>query len=243
MDAREKVREAQFFLDRMKELERKLKAGEKRAAEFTYYLDAFLSSWTSVLEIIRYDFAEKYRVGITREMRITDQQFETAATVSKSMGDEGFSDFIDWLKGEENKLRNKNRTLFDKRKKIVHREFIHARRGYRVVAHTYAVNISGADSLTVEPWLQLGGPQPATESSGARIVQPQDEIQPDEDVVNQVPEKEPMFCFKENMNESVVDICEQGYMDMERLVAEAQMESWKRPPTIDPPSSYRHRNS
>jgi len=71
MDTRDKLEEAQYFLNSLRD--------EEDPNRFNYNLSAFLGAWRSVLDIMLYDLAEVWTLGLTREDRITDNEFSVAA--------------------------------------------------------------------------------------------------------------------------------------------------------------------
>lgn len=75
MEAKNKLSETRYFLNRIKRLKNK-------PDEFMHNLSAFLSAWRSVLDVLLYDYAEKY-FGWSREDKLTQRDFEVAAKISK----------------------------------------------------------------------------------------------------------------------------------------------------------------
>lgn len=242
MHAKKKLQEAYFFLARMRELEDQLElkavsSFPKEGTEvvFTYFLDAFLSSWASVLDIIRYDFAEKYRVGITRDERVEERTFKWIASFLRERGEGEFSRFLDWLTEQETALEERHGVLFEKRKKIVHREFVRARRGYRRIERTYTVDISRLSSAGVSAIITGRdlGRYSAEEYARGKIALTEKPKRfsywraTTPDFVLSRPKKEPIFCFEENKTISAVDICETAYHDMSKLTDQAEREIWR----------------
>jgi len=111
MDTRGKLEEASYFLFALRRTEKTLK-------QFVYNLSAFLSAWRSVLDVMLYDFAEHYRIGLTREDRMTDEIFWY---VAKAQNNAQALGFIKWWRQKVNIL-SKN-PLWNMRRVIVHRGY------------------------------------------------------------------------------------------------------------------------
>jgi hypothetical protein len=109
--------------------------------------------------------------------------------------------FLEWLDKSVNKLREDHSILSRKRIDIVHR-------GYPQTTRTYAVNISGSARVSIISEIPGG------------IFAPQAKTQ-------WIPNVQVKTYFEERPNESVIDICERAYKDMERLVQDAEEEVWK----------------
>jgi len=113
METRKKLEEARFFLEKFqKSLS---KATEK---ESIYYLSAFLSAWRSVLDVMLYDFAEYYSLGLTREDRIEHRDFSTLA---KGQRKDQAKRFLKWWEQKIRRL-SKNK-LWKMRVMIIHRGY------------------------------------------------------------------------------------------------------------------------
>ena len=74
MDTRNKLKEVQYFLEALVQT-------QNSPEQFYYNLSAFLSAWRSVLDVMLYDFVEHYRIGLTREDRMSPNDFELAARI------------------------------------------------------------------------------------------------------------------------------------------------------------------
>jgi len=116
METRKKLEEARFFLEKF----RKSLNSEK---QFIYYLSAFLSAWRSVLDVMLYDFAEYYSLGLTREHRMTDRDFFIVATAERN--DQALR-FLKWW--EQRRQRLSKNKLWKMRGIIIHR-------GYPKIVH------------------------------------------------------------------------------------------------------------
>jgi len=113
METRKKLEEARFFLEEF----RKSVSGVAEK-ESSFYLSAFLSAWRSVLDVMLYDFAEYYSLGLTREDRMIERDFFIVAK-AKSKGEA--LRFLKWWKKKIQRLsRNK---LWNMRRIIIHRGY------------------------------------------------------------------------------------------------------------------------
>jgi len=189
MEAREKLQEAGYFLFQLKQF------ADKEIDFFNYSLSAFLGAWTSVPDIMLYDFAEKYSLGLTREDYVTEKEFRLAAKV---LNRQEAIDFAEWLDKRISELRKDHSILFRKRIEVVHR-------GYPLTTRTYAVNPSGSARIPITS-VTPAPPSQATVQWNVEI----------------------KTYFQERPNESVIDICQRAYRDMEILVQDAKYEVWKK---------------
>ncbi|MFA5364916.1 MAG: hypothetical protein WC325_07025 [Candidatus Bathyarchaeia archaeon] len=112
MDTGKKLMEAEYFLEIL------LQTDFNKRDEFHYNLSAFLSAWRSIFDIMLYDFAEIFKIGLSRESKIYDESFALAAHNTQNTQALGF---IKWWRKKVNNL-SKNR-LWDMRPEIVHRGY------------------------------------------------------------------------------------------------------------------------
>jgi len=121
IETRKKLEEARFFLEKF--LESVSPVAEK---ECDYYLSAFLSAWRSVLDVMLYDFAEYYSLGLTREDKVSRGEF---FIVAKAQSNDKALGFLKWWSKKIDKLGKKK--LWNMRRIIIHR-------GYpKIVHHVY----------------------------------------------------------------------------------------------------------
>lgn len=124
MEAKEKLEEARYFKDALRQTSQK-------PDEFNYNLSAFLSALKSVPDIMLYDFTEKFALGFTREDRLNDFVFRI---VAGALNNDKALRFIEWWRQNLGELSRD--PMFHKRTIIVHR-------GYPPLEHVYLVNASG----------------------------------------------------------------------------------------------------
>ena len=86
MHSKEKLAEAHYFLDAALRT-------KARDDEFSHNVSAFLGACYSTMEVMVYDFAEKYGLGFTREDYLTERDFFVA---SKALKLEKAMEFHDW---------------------------------------------------------------------------------------------------------------------------------------------------
>jgi len=118
METRKKLEEARFFLEKFRK-----SVGLSVGKESPYYLSAFLSAWKSVLDVMLYDFAEYYSLGLTRQDKVSYDGF---SLVAKAQSNDKALDFLKWWAKKTRKL-SKNK-LWKMRHIIVHR-------GYPEITH------------------------------------------------------------------------------------------------------------
>ena len=111
LDTRNKLEEARYFL---KEFIRTQKEPDTHKPYFN--LSAFLSAWRSVLDVMLYDFATHYNIGLTREDKMFPRDFWL---VSKVQSKKQALQFLDWWNKKRSKLEKNE--LWRMRHIIVHR--------------------------------------------------------------------------------------------------------------------------
>ena len=114
METRKKLEEARFFLEKF----RKSLMGLGVGKESPYYLSAFLSAWKSVLDVMLYDFAEYYSLGLTRQDKVSYDGF---SLVAKAQSNDKALDFLKWWAKKIQKL-GKNK-LLKMRHMTIHRGY------------------------------------------------------------------------------------------------------------------------
>ena len=117
MVTRQKLKEAEYFLDNLLEID-----SEKSPELFQFNLSAFLSAWRSVLDIMLYDFALHFFPSLSRDDKIMLEGFKIA---SKAQPHEEALRFIYWWEKKFNSL--KNNPLWRRRIMAAHRGYPRAR--------------------------------------------------------------------------------------------------------------------
>jgi len=115
MDTRNKLEEANYFLEQILKLESSIPIKRKW---FSYNLSAFLSAWKSVLDIMLYDFAEFYSMGLSRDDLIRPDVF---CIVAKAKNNRKAMKFFKWWRKQQKKLSNND--LWRMRHLVVHRGY------------------------------------------------------------------------------------------------------------------------
>jgi len=113
METRKKLEEARFFLEEFRKSVRGVT--EKKSS---YYLSAFLGAWRSVLDVMLYDFAKYYSLGLTQEDKVGYGEF---LIVAKAQSNDKALDFLKWWAKKIQKL-SKNK-LWKMRRVIIHRGY------------------------------------------------------------------------------------------------------------------------
>ena len=213
MDTRNKLQEAQHFLDALR------RAGD--ANQFNYILSAFLAAWRSVLDIMIYDLAEAWSLGLTREDRITDNEFLVAA---KALNHVDALRFIGWWKQKRGALQRN--PLWKKRTLIIHRGYPPTRRVYRIyILESVALSSTFTVSHAVESPEISEAPEgaiPATTPTSSASTE--GAIPPTTRPPAAVPERTVEVRFADSPNVSVVAMCSQAYQEMDEIVREAERE-------------------
>jgi hypothetical protein len=114
MDTGKKLREAQYFLEAL------LQTNFNKRDEFHYNLSAFLSAWRSILDVMLYDFAEIFKIGLIRENKMFHESFEKAASATRNTR---ASEFIKWWRKKKEVSSLSNNILWRMRPEIVHRGY------------------------------------------------------------------------------------------------------------------------
>jgi hypothetical protein len=202
MQAEEKLEEARYFL-------RLLNATPQDIAherEFMHLVSAFLSSWRSVLDVMLYDYSDKYHFGFSRDEAISIRDFGIAARVTNNSQ---ALQFLTWFKEQTGTLSNN--PLSTKRNIIVHR-------GYPTINRVYAVYISGSMTISSSSTVQSAN-QPAV-GSGAippTAGAPCGSATPTTTPTTVVADIRFMDC----QNQSVLSYCTQALTQMETIVNSA----------------------
>jgi len=200
MESRKKLEEAHYFLD-------KLRAVAQNSDEFMYMLSAFLNAWRSVLDVMLYDYAEKYSLGLTREDRITDHEFGIAAKVLNCTG---ALHFLRWWRQQRSSFQRN--PLWRKRILVVHR-------GYPPITQTLQLYV--AESLALSSTFTVSGATPPihieSEASSAGAIQTE----------MHRPNRHAETYFKDLPDRSVVDYCQQAFDKMKEIVETAEREFYE----------------
>lgn len=205
MQVKEKLNEAHYFLGMLSNTPQ----DDAHEREFTYILSAFLNSWASVLDVLLYDYLEKFSLGFSRSERITERDFEIAA---RALNHTQATLFIRWWRQQLRSLSNN--PLWTKRNLIVHR-------GYPPTMHVY--NIYVAESIAINSTISAYGTSIiAAGSSGPSA------ISPTTTPGSATPQPAPQTAqtrdeirFADRPDRSVIDYCQVAYDEMESIVSSA----------------------
>jgi hypothetical protein len=146
MQSKDKLAEAAYFLEA-------LSKNAPRTDEFNYNLSAFLGATQSVVDVMLYDFVEKFDLGFNRDDKVTPRDFFVA---SKAKGSAGALEFLDWWRRKVGGLEAS--PLWDTRHFIVHRGYPKME---TKVEMFIPINVSGTrvDEWTLE-FISAGYPPP-----------------------------------------------------------------------------------
>jgi hypothetical protein len=113
MESEQKLMAAEYHLKRMEELY------GKNYEHFKFELEAFLTQARGVLDVLLYDFAEKFQLGVNRyKIELNDRIFEKKARERRN---EQAIKFIEWWRQKRDELKDNFRPLLEKRNIAVHR--------------------------------------------------------------------------------------------------------------------------
>lgn len=197
METRNKLQEAQYFLNAVS-------TTEQSTGELYYDLSAFLNAWRSVLDVMLYDFAEHYHLGLTNEDMITEHDFELAAKV---LNNNDALRFITWWRQQRGSLSQD--PLWSKRNIIVHR----GRPPTRRVIRLYIL-----ESLALSSTLTISG---STMPAGSAL--PVSTYTPITQVTTITPSSRIVETYFQDIpDRSVVDICNEAYDEIRGIVETAE---------------------
>lgn len=244
IEANEKLSEAKYFLEQMMSLDfMGLETGMFDDKKFSYNFDGFVVAWHSVLDILRFDFAEKFSLGITRQDRVPHRDyFRHLAEGLASKNPKDFLEavaFYEWMSRQEDDLLKRHALLLEKRHIVVHRGTV--KTGVKEEVTEWAVNVSTYGVSTYSTALYgsysagkpgdpvQAGSIPASPAAAGATRFVKDEFPstlPDRSM--RLHETRAYTYFKDDPEErSVVSICGGAYEDMGQLVANAEKGSWK----------------
>lgn len=220
MDAREKLREAAYFLSRMNDLENRGVANE-----FIYNFDGFLVAWHGIVnDTILYDYAEKFKLPFTREEKMTSHDFAIAARALKERGEEKAIDFLVWLNSRVKDLQKNHDILFESRHVVIHRGSVSI--GAKITEVAYGMSVSPAIYVVAPSPTQAGSIPPA---AATPVVQQAHTTPQQPEAVTKYSTFRNLFYFNDDpKGRRVIDVCSQAYEDMEKLLVDAEKEVWKK---------------
>lgn len=185
-----KLDEARYFLDKLKTL-------DKGSDDFMFNLSAFLTAWRSVIDVMLYDYMEKY-FGFAREERFDGRDFEIAARAS---GNQDAIQFCDWWRAQIEVL--KKNPLWRKRTISVHRgrpplKMHMLLRESIALTPGFVVSLAPGAVVSVETPVQ-----------GIRIIPP-------------TPRVAREVYFDDFPTKDIIDVCEEGFQQIKEMVEEAE---------------------
>jgi len=206
----EKLEEARYFLQKLEETPQY----NVHDREFMYLLSAFLTSWRSVTDLILYDYAEIFSLGLSREDDISLHDFGLIARVTNNSQAQRF---LTWFNQQVGILSNN--PLWRKRNIIVHR-------GYPPTMRVYSLYLSGSIALLASVALSasLTVNQPAGSGGSSGIQQPisaQSVPTTNVPVVNSPASAVPQIRFVDLPEQGVIDSCRQAIALMQDFVNSA----------------------
>ena len=208
MEVDEKLNETSYFLNLLQQNPQ----DRDHAKEFMYVLSAFLNAWRSVLDVLLYDYAEIFSLGLSREERINDRDFEVAA---RALNNSQAQSFIQWWK-QQLSILGQN-PLWLKRKVIVHR-------GYPPTMHHYTVIVS--DSIAVSSTISVMQAQQPTQGTSVNpnALSPSNSTIQTQEESNSTNAAETgaEIRFADLQDRSIVDYCEQALDQMVAIVNPAK---------------------
>ncbi len=199
LEAEKKLQGAKYHLDRMREL---YLDNEKF---FTYELESFLAKTRSVPDVLLEDYNQIFSLGISLQDKLDPKIFENKA---KQLKLPTAISFIKWWKNEMNNLRTDRlgSIIFGKRNVSIHRMTVTP--NLKKVSITGTISVRA--SITVTKTDNKGNVVEVSSSSNER---------PKTKTLGQQPKIE--WCFKEYPDENVLNISEQFFNRIKKLVEDA----------------------
>jgi hypothetical protein len=200
MEAAKKLRAAEYHLRRMSE------DYERSTEIFTYELECFLVTIRSVLDVLLYDFAKKFQLGIDVNERLDYNTFRNRATKKNNIR---ASEFIEWWQKTKKELENsKVGFLLKKRDIAVHRRSVEpdikkVKTSEKIVLHESIIYIRKDEKGNVIEKYRSPPKSPKT-------------IEP-------TPPVKINMYFSDNREKNVIDVCKELCEMVAGKVAEAKV--------------------
>lgn len=201
-----KLKEANYFLNHMKKFDI---LHATSLSEFDYYHSAFLSAWASVMDLMLFNFANKYRLGFSDEDRLDEERFEIAARALKH--DQAMK-FLAWYKGEKKNMREKDALL----RKITSKRHMNIHRARPEV--NYAMEVH-------EFYMPTGsmGVSAVLQPTAVGVDNVTEDTAPDRTFLEIA-----QIWYQDIPNIDVRDVCNYAFEYMKRIVETARKEYWNR---------------
>jgi len=215
MAAKEKLSEAEYFLNMLKKT-------PWRDPVFAYNLSAFLSSWRSVLDVMLFDFAQLYALGFEREDHLDYEGFEIAA---KALGRKQALEFLKWWKRECEKLART--PLYRARNIVVHK-------GTPPIAISIPLTGPSPAPSSIGEVIQKMRSRVAVGKGELRFAFSDDQFG---SLVKLLPKKPWMITMDAMVNEVLFDInpvmkakdaCQVGFERMKKIVETSEKKYWRK---------------
>jgi len=221
MEAKKKLNETYYFLNA-------LKVNKERPDEFDYNLSAFLAALRGILDVMLYDFAEKYQLGFTRDDRFTFRNLKGSA---KRQNKIDALQFLKWWSSQLDYFR-KN-PLYAKRNIIVHRGYPPTTRVHRLYISD-AVTLSSSFYIPQQPAGFQGEPQVSEfaispgSSAGSQGVSNIGSSAIPPSAIGQI-ETKVEVSFPDFPHQDALDVCQQACSNMKTIVEYAKKNFWIKP--------------
>jgi hypothetical protein len=217
MRARKKLDETAYFLNALKRIE---------TEAFDYNLSAFLCAWRSILDVMLFDFAEKYSLGFSPEALLTEDKFRHAAEASENK--EALK-FIAWWKKQLNEISKS--PLYRKRNMVVHRV-------YPDLVYTIPIPIALSHHFQDAGEKTVFLIKTETPEGGKILMTNSPKIMADPALLKEVQVKQiGRFAtevrgpsFDDFPERAAKDVCQQAFDDMRGIVETAERDYWNRHP-------------
>ncbi|MGA2310608.1 MAG: hypothetical protein ABSG57_13825 [Candidatus Bathyarchaeia archaeon] len=217
MTANLKLNEAGYFLRAIK---------NTTDDTFLFNLSAFLSAWRSILDVMLFDFAQKYHLGFGPEDHVT---FETFRIVAKALKRGQALRFLSWWRKQERRVSGN--PLYPKRNMIVHRKYPET--GLAIVYPEEATPLIQevvGDERRVKVWF--------IEDKGETklLLTPVKEGRELYDaIIRRQAQSGPAIVggktetrFEDIEGHSVEEVCQEGFEKMKQIVRTAERDFWRK---------------
>lgn len=200
MQSEEKLAEAKYFLDLLKVTPQ----DNAHQKEFMYKLSAFLSAWRSVIDIILYDYVDKFQFCFSQDEEITMRDFEVAARATNNTQAQTF---IQWYRQQVSMLGQN--PLSTKRKIIVHRGYPPTMRAFTVYV-SESIAISSSFTIHSSDNSDTAGPSAIPTDTAVSSVKPSKPSTTTTTSVN--------VRFSDRQDKNVTDFCQDALDQMKTIV-------------------------
>ena len=208
MVSKQKLEEATFFLSSMDD--------ERDLDHFLFKLSAFLTACHSVVDVMLYDFAERFDLRLTREDWIGPHEFDIASRV---MGNTAAQEFLTWWRRSVDELNKDQESPWRFRNILTHR-------GYPKVIVTVIASSTWGSFPRVDESIYSSA-RASGSTSGTVTVEVQGLPAENGLPAGTTVSWRGNFTFEEITGVGAVEACRRLHKALRSLVSEAERRYWK----------------